>query len=62
MTNTPFYDVFRIILMLFACIVIFAYHWKHRDGPSFLIAFIIFIKMTIEILVLLDGRELNYVW
>lgn len=63
MTNNTFYDILKIILLFLGLTLIFSYHWKHRDGISFLISFFILIKLTIEIIIFLDnGNPHVYVW
>ena len=47
----------RLFSMIAVCLLLFYFHISNNEPISFIVSFIILIKIVIEILIMLDGSD-----
>ena len=55
--NMYYFEFVELLFMIFATIYIFYLHIQFNEGICFLLSYVLFIKVVIRILVLLDRSE-----
>ena len=50
-------EFLKLLFMIFVCLLLFYFHISNNEPISFIVSFIIFIKIVIEILIMLDGSD-----
>ena len=50
-------DFLRLLSMITVCLLLFNFHISNNEPISLIVSYIIFIKITIEILIMIDGSN-----